>query len=74
MAALDPLRTLAPVLARLPGPIRGPARALLGSPVEDRVVLLVDDVITTGGTVNEAARALLAAGAKEVVVGAVARA
>jgi len=36
-------------------------------------VLLVDDVITTGSTVNEASRCLLAAGASEVGVLAVAR-
>lgn len=41
--------------------------------VRDARVLLADDVITTGTTVAEAARALLAAGAAEVHVLAVAR-
>ncbi|MBN2302133.1 MAG: ComF family protein [Lentisphaerae bacterium] len=38
-----------------------------------RTVLLVDDVITTGATVNECARALLDAGAARVYVASVAR-
>lgn len=37
-------------------------------------VLLIDDVLTSGSTANEVSRALLQAGAKEVVVGAIARA
>lgn len=49
--------------------------AFRGSPaLAGRCVLLFDDVITTGSTVVEAARALLAAGATEVRVLAVARA
>lgn len=43
------------------------------STVRGRRVLLVDDVITTGSTVREAARTLLAAGAAEVRVLAAAR-
>ena len=41
--------------------------------VHGRRVLLVDDVITTGSTANEAAKTLLAAGALEVRVLAAAR-
>ena len=41
---------------------------------ESRVVLLVDDLFTTGSTVNEAARVLLKAGASRVNVLTVARA
>lgn len=48
--------------------VRQPAR------VRDRRVLLVDDVFTTGATVNECARVLLAAGARTVDVFTLARA
>lgn len=42
--------------------------------VRGRSILLVDDVMTTGTTVNECSRVLLRAGAKEVFVATVARA
>lgn len=41
--------------------------------VEERRLLLVDDILTTGATADEAARALLKAGAASVVVAVVAR-
>lgn len=47
---------------------------LAGEAVRDRSVALVDDVITTGATVGAATEALLAAGAREVRVVALARA
>jgi competence protein ComFC len=42
--------------------------------IKGKTVVLVDDVYTTGATVNECSRALLAAGAKQVAVLTVARA
>jgi ComF family protein len=42
--------------------------------VEGRTVMLVDDVMTSGATMIEAARLLKRAGAKEVIVAMIARA
>ena len=50
------------------------AFAMLPDAIVPARVLLVDDVFTTGATFDGAARALLAAGAREVRVAAVARA
>lgn len=46
----------------------------VAAPVAGQRVALVDDVVTTGSSTEEAARALLRAGAREVVVWTVARA
>ena len=54
--------------------VRGAFAVRRGADVDGAGVLLVDDVTTTGATVNEAARVLLAAGAREVVVAVLAKA
>jgi ComF family protein len=54
--------------------LRGAFLARSGSALAGRTVLLVDDVLTTGCTASEAARALRAAGAARVVVAVLARA
>jgi ComF family protein len=54
--------------------VRDAFRARKGYDLTDLRVLLVDDVLTTGATCNEAARVLLAARAKAVAVAVIARA
>jgi ComF family protein len=54
--------------------VRGAFRARRRSQFKGSTVLLVDDVMTTGATAHEAARALRLAGASRVVVAALARA
>ena len=54
--------------------VRGAFAVKNAEKVRGRSILLVDDVMTTGTTVNECARVLLRAGAKEVFVATVARA
>jgi ComF family protein len=54
--------------------VRGAFAVTQAEKVRGRSILLVDDVMTTGTTVNECARVLLRAGAKEVFVATVARA
>jgi ComF family protein len=53
--------------------VRGAFQARRGATLRGRTVLLVDDVMTTGATVTEAARALRDAGAARVVVAVLAR-
>jgi len=54
--------------------IHGAFRATAGYHLEAARVLLVDDILTTGATCNEATRVLKGAGAVEVVVVVAARA
>jgi predicted amidophosphoribosyltransferase len=53
--------------------VRGAFRPGRGARVASKTVLLVDDVMTTGSTLGEAARALRAAGAGRVVAAVLAR-
>jgi len=80
---LEPRLLSRPVEAELPQAVltrRQRQRAIRGSflvPAPDQIrdarILLFDDVVTTGATAAEAARTLLAAGAREVHLAAVAR-
>lgn len=54
--------------------VQGAFLAKIPSRWQGARILLIDDVLTSGSTANEVSRALLHAGAKEVVVGAIARA
>ncbi len=54
--------------------IRGAFRVLDPALVRGKTILLIDDVLTTGATVSEAARVLLEAGAKRVDVATLAAA
>jgi ComF family protein len=53
--------------------VKGAFRLARGARVAGKAVLLVDDVMTTGSTLGEAARTLLAAGAERVVAAVLAR-
>lgn len=53
--------------------VKGAFRVVRPDQVEGRRFLLIDDVLTTGATVNECAKVLIAAGAVEVGVYTLAR-
>ena len=52
--------------------VKGVYRVLPGCPVSGKSILLIDDVVTTGSTITECAKMLLAAGADTVLCAAVA--
>ncbi len=53
--------------------VSGAYRVVDGTLVEGKRVLLIDDIVTTGATLSECAKTLLAAGASEVLCAAIAR-
>jgi ComF family protein len=69
---ITPLQTDLSVTNRLRQQ-RGSFRASRIAPIRGRRILLVDDVLTTGATAAEAARMLLARGAEQVSLAAIAR-
>jgi ComF family protein len=68
-----PTQTGRPASARRAN-VRGAFAVRRGAVVAGRTVLLMDDVMTTGATASEAARALMSAGARAVTVAVLARA
>jgi ComF family protein len=60
--------------ARRHANVRGAFAIARGRPISERVVVLIDDVSTTGATLNACAAVLLGAGAREVRALIVARA
>jgi ComF family protein len=69
-----PQQTSRPTPTERKANVHGAFRARSGAPLSGRSVLLVDDVMTTGATASEAARALRAGGARRVAVAVLARA
>ncbi|MBI3358424.1 MAG: ComF family protein [Nitrospirae bacterium] len=53
--------------------IKGAFKVTQPNAIQDRRILLIDDVYTTGATLKEGARTLMRAGAKEVIVATIAR-
>ena len=52
--------------------VKGAFTVTDSSKVKDKTILLVDDVLTTGTTLNECSRVLKEAGAKKIVVAVIA--